>query len=193
MTRIEFAKRFPSPYSWLLRNDYNLLDKYLPKQHSVWTKEKIKNIAKKYNSMGDWKNNDPNSYASYRRYGNKKEFCSHMKPKHTMWTVPLVIKEAKKYNTKKEWELNSLGSYSYAQRNKLIKSYTKHMVGHAYRRKIKNLDTGKMFENLTEAGREISRNKSSIHASIKRKIKCAGYRWAYCDENGKILNERTKK
>jgi hypothetical protein len=58
---------------------------------------------------------------------------------------------------------------------------------------VKNLDTGEVFESACLASEHIKRHKSIVWTAIKKGCKAGGYRWAYCDENGNVINKKEKK
>lgn len=72
--------------------------------------------------------------------------------------------------TKKNLSISHLGKESY------------HKV------KIINLDTGEIFESLTQAGKRYNLNIKNISANIRKKTKsCGGYHWAFYEPHLKEL------
>lgn len=57
---------------------------------------------------------------------------------------------------------------------------------------IKNLDTGDIYKSVKLGAKQIKRSSSSLYEAVKHKTKCEGYHWAYCDENGNILDNSTE-
>lgn len=101
------------------------------------------------------------------------------------WNLEICKINALKYKTRKEWETQSVSAYTIAHKNGWLEECCAHMEkSKTAKRKVKNLDTGEIFESITAAG---SGNAAGIRRAIKDNIKCGGYRWAYCDENGNII------
>lgn len=107
-------------YCWLLRNNYNLLEKHLPTTRIKHSKLKCMQNALLYKTPFEWINKDILFYTKARKYGWLEECTKHM-TRRTKWTKLLIIKE-------------SIGN--------------------------------------------VCRNRGKT---------AGGYRWAYCDEKGKVL------
>lgn len=187
--RMEFAQLFPRQYEYLLRNNIELLNELLPKYHTKWTEKLIMTDAKKCKTRKEWKTKFPNSYSASTRIMGTDYYCKHMIKRLTKWTLNMCKEDALKYKTKKEWSENSYNALQASVNNGWYEECTKHMIENCYIKKIINLDTKKIYTNMTLASNSVNKNKSSLHRAIKFKGKCGGYRWAYCDENGNILKD----
>lgn len=53
---------------------------------------------------------------------------------------------------------------------------------------VKNLNTGEVFGSSAEAAKTIGLTPKTVGRSIQKRHKCKGYHWAYCDENGNIID-----
>tara|TARA_R110000868_G_scaffold66014_14_gene197082 strand:- start:12804 stop:14897 length:2094 start_codon:yes stop_codon:yes gene_type:complete len=69
------------------------------------------------------------------------------------------------------------GRSGHPQRGRLIVS--KH---HA--KSVKNLTTGQIYGSATMANKEL---KCNVHAAIRKNKTAGGYRWAYCDDEGNVV------
>lgn len=76
---------------------------------------------------------------------------------------------------------------------RINKAWSKGLSGHplmgrrtiagSRKKKIKNLDTGAIFESLSKT----KQTTGNLSKAIRNGTKCGGYHWAYCDENGKVI------
>lgn len=81
----------------------------------------------------------------------------------------------------------------------LIKAWEKGLTGHpkrgrkraamGHRRAIINLTTNDMFISVKEAALSFGIQSGNLSVSIKKGRKAGGHYWAYCDENGNILDK----
>lgn len=124
------TKELFAVYSWLLRNDKELLDKHLPNTVNYWNLEKCKQEALKYKTRSEWKLNSGASYNAALRNKWLEECCTHMeeilKPSG-YWNLENCKQEALKYKTKKEWKIQSGASYQAAYLKKWMKKCCSHM------------------------------------------------------------------
>ena len=111
-----------------------------------------------------------------------------------------IILIAKQFKTKMEWADSNWSTYVIAgMRGKgFFLECTKHMVsqvGKYRQKKVKNTDTGKIYDSIIMAGTEFNPGSSNrgcggnISRAIKNKKRAYGYHWAYCDEKGNVLKK----
>ena len=112
---------------------FNILNKVkgggLGSSNIIWTLDKVKGEALKFNTRNDFKKNSPSPYQIAYRNGWLDEVCSHMrsdrKPKG-YWTLDKVKEEALKFNSRKEFERES-SAYQIAYRNGWLDEVCSHM------------------------------------------------------------------
>ena len=96
-----------------------------------WTKERLIDDAKKYNSRVEWKKASGSAYATAGTKGCLEECCAHMellvKPVG-YWTKERCIESAKKYPTIIAWSIGENGAYDAAKGTPWYTEATKHMV-----------------------------------------------------------------
>ena len=98
-----------------------------------WTKEKIIDEAKKYNTATSWFRNSRSSYGAARELGIYKLCSEHMpsisesNKSRIKYTKAVMLKEARKHTTIKEWATSAPGSYAAAWRTGIIEKATCHM------------------------------------------------------------------
>lgn len=97
------------------------------RQYTKWTKEMVMEIAAKYQTAGDFHDNDNHAYMTARRRGWLEEACSHMFSARFIWTDDLIVAEALKYQTRSEFARGSRAAYSAAARRKLLDKVCSHM------------------------------------------------------------------
>ena len=94
----------------------------------IWTKEKVIESAKKYNTIKDWEKAQLGAVLASRRRGYHKEAVAHMKILKGKWKVKDdVLNDAKKYSSRSEWAKNSPGASSFAKKNNWYNEATAHM------------------------------------------------------------------
>lgn len=149
-----------------------------------WTLELCRLDALKYNTRSEWQMNSVGAYAAAHRSGWLDECSSHMK-ENNKWTSELCKLDALKYDTRNKWRKNSSSAYTTAHKNKWLDECCSHMEPSKSGRKLViNLDTNRIFKSISEAKKLGFTNVSN---ALKNRTKCGGYRWAYCDEKGNIL------
>jgi len=104
--------------------------KQMPKGY--WTKEKCKASALRFDTRGDWQNNDNGAYKFALKNGWLDECCAHMETKwQKRWNKENCIVSALQFETRSDWNKNESGAYSAAMKNGWLDECCAHM-------KIKN-------------------------------------------------------
>lgn len=97
----------------------------------IWTFEKCKEEASKYNTLKDF---DKNSCVAYRVALNRKwldDICGHMVRIYKLpnyWTKENCQMEAIKYTTKTDYRNGAMGSYQVAWKNGWLEEICSHMI-----------------------------------------------------------------
>lgn len=188
-TRKELEELSPGVYSWLLKRRPQLLDKLLPSKRTRPSLDLCKKDALNYNTRTEWSNASENLYRIAGIYGWREQCCRHMKKVRQKWSLDSCKKEALKYKTKNDWKNGSPNSYDAARKNNWKNKCCKHMPKNKTLKRIINLDTLKVFNSASEASRslDIPYLADTIGYAIRRKGTAGGYRWAYCDEDGNVI------
>jgi hypothetical protein len=140
---IESAKKYTSRKEWnsfeasayQTAHRLNLFDVVAPhmpinksridsKPAGYWTKERIIENAKEFNTIKEWRQSKVNGYRYAKERGAWEEATAHMKQLQTLpgtWTKERIFQEAKKYSSKAEWRLTSRNSYRAAQKKGFLK------------------------------------------------------------------------
>ncbi len=189
MNRRDFQKKYSGAYQWLIRNNKKLLEKVFPcmsRPNNFWNFNNCFKISKKFNKRSEWEKSSPSSYSSARKNGWLDKCCKHMKNKKK-WTKKNCEIEAIKYKTRSNFLLNCPSAYSVSSKNKWLKDICKHMGGKIQhnKKRIVNLDTGLIYESQAYVYKNL---KIKLYLKNKKFLKSGGYRWAYCDENGNIID-----
>ena len=101
----------------------------------IWTFEKCKNEALKYERRIDFARKSESAYNAARRYRWLEKICKHMLNvrKHYKpvgyWTKNRCKKEALKYNKRNEFSEKSSGAYMACLKNKWLNEVCTHMKG----------------------------------------------------------------
>ena len=194
-TRTQLQKKCRGVEAWLRRNRPDLLDKYLP-MVPIWTKEACIKEAQKYKTVTKWQKCGKGSGPAYLN-GWIKDCTKHMdilnQPK---WDKNACKLEALKYKSRQEWRDKQSRSYSKSCENGWLNEFTKHMPLPSNRStKVINLDTGEIFTSAQKASFAIKLNKDAVGGLLRSNGKektAGGYRWAYCDENGNVIDKKKK-
>jgi len=118
------------------KNNWILLNKMkgggLGGNNIIWTYEKCKKEALKYNTRSEFNFNNASAYCSALKNNWLNDISSHMlltirKPKG-YWTKELVHKEALKYQRRREFKLGSGDAYSFAWKNGFLNDVCEHMI-----------------------------------------------------------------
>ena len=104
-----------------------------------WTKERILEEAKKFNSRGEWTKKSHSSYNLARKRGLIVEATKHMTGPDYKWTRENILAEALKYNSMTEWVQKGGASHTIARRKGLISEASKHMTGPDFKWSKKNI------------------------------------------------------
>lgn len=78
MTRVEFAKLFPTEYKWLAKHKRALLDKCIPIVWNRWDKDSCKKEASKYKTRKEWQKGSGGSYREACKNAWFDECYKHM-------------------------------------------------------------------------------------------------------------------
>lgn len=85
-----------------------------------FTKEKLKEIAKQYDALGDFEKNNSGAYQHAIKYNYLEEITSHMGRK-TFWTVDKAFEVAKLYKTRTEmFKSKHKTAYVFLLKNNLL-------------------------------------------------------------------------
>jgi DNA primase len=133
-TRTEFRTKNPAAYGAAVKK--NVLDQVcghmvrLIKHAGYWTKNRIVEEAKQFNSRSEFKRKASTAYHKARKKGWLEEACSHMQVKQKprgYWTIDNIKKEAQRYKTRTEFMKGSVSAYSIAAKNKWLDEACMHM------------------------------------------------------------------
>jgi predicted GIY-YIG superfamily endonuclease len=98
--------------------------------NTIWTIDRVKEEALKYDSRNVFRLKSPSAYISAHRNGWLDDVCSHMingRKSNGYWTIDRVREEALKYNNKKSFEKGS-SSYQIAHKNGWLDDVCSHMI-----------------------------------------------------------------
>ena len=100
------------------------------KPNGYWTKERITEDAKKYNSRSEWRKNSPSATTRAKKNGWFEAAAAHMNllVDHGKWTKQAVLEEAKKFITKNEWAQAKNGSYGAAIKKGWLAEASAHLI-----------------------------------------------------------------
>jgi hypothetical protein len=97
----------------------------------LWTKERLLEDSKKYDSRTNWKKANPSAYTTAASKGFLEECCAHMqllvKPVG-YWNRERCIESAKKYPTIIAWSVGESGAYDASKGKSWYAEATQHMV-----------------------------------------------------------------
>jgi hypothetical protein len=80
----------------------------------TYTKDKVKEIAKTYTTLNDFRTKEKSAYDACVRNGWLSEITKHMEKRTTDWTKEMIQGLADNYNTLKDFMDNHIDAYSYA-------------------------------------------------------------------------------
>lgn len=126
------------------------------KPKGYWTIDLIKQRASNYESIKDWRLNDPESYSAARNLDSLgyKKVSKNLKRivGGKVWFKENIFEEARKFSTIKEWKEKSKMSYQAAVSGGFTRSASKHMtpLGHAYKRCVYSIKLQK--QNMVYIG-----------------------------------------
>jgi superfamily II DNA or RNA helicase len=184
-------------------------DNQFRQPNGYWTLEKCKKSALSYNSRSEWSIKEPSAYIIALRNGWLDVCCQHMRH---LYNPGLRKKEIidfiAKYGRKPSQNVQDSVERKLAQVLNHYTSPRSTVFDPKFRTKIekmcgkiasgtskwtKNLDTGRVFPSSASAAKSINKHRGYIAHAILKGYKCGGYRWAYCDENGKVIKNKKKE
>ena len=118
---------------WYRQNGWKILNVIktggLGGANIIWTFDKVKQEAEKYNTNIEFMRGSPGAYSSAKRNNWLGDITKHMESyvRPIYWTFDKVKQEAEKYNTKKEFLKGSPRAYGIAKVNKWVDDVTSHM------------------------------------------------------------------
>ena len=142
----------------------------LIKPNGYWTKERVIEDAKNYNSRSEWRNKSSAAATMAKRNGWYEEATSHMLllVDHSKWTKNAVLAEAKNYASRSDWSNSKNGSYGAALRNGWLEEAALHMTRPDMARKwtkSKVIEDAKKYETRGEWHKA---SGHAAHLAIKR-------------------------
>ena len=78
-----------------------------------WTREKITESAKRFDTRNEWRKGDKSAYQSCctRGWLDDPDITGHMVKVQRDWDRPKLIESAKRFNTRKEWRKGDASAY----------------------------------------------------------------------------------
>lgn len=198
MNKAQVIKHYNTLYCYLYRNNRQLLEKYFGNIQNRRKKGSLdlrfcKEDAMKYSSRVQWQVNSGSIYSAAAKNGWLDECCIHMKAlvKRNYWTKERVINSAKQYTTIKEWSIKDAKAYDASKRHGWYKECTKYLENLKHKsKKVICLDTKVIYKCANTASDKTKINCSNIRSACNGNAKTAGgYRWAYCDEEGNVIDD----
>lgn len=111
------------------------------------------------------------------------------KAKHRFWGFLDCVNDARNYNTRNDWKSNSSG-YRAALRKGWLEACCEHMKSPVTSKKrVKNLDTGEIFESARQASLKMGLSHNAVNRAIKKGAMAGGCYWIYCNEGGGEIDE----
>ncbi len=95
--------------------------------HKYWTKERIIEKCKDFNSLTEFANKCSGAYDAARNIGIMDVIRNILKPDSIRWTKEMLQAEAYKYDNKKDFRINSKKAYDVAIKRKILEEICKHM------------------------------------------------------------------
>ena len=163
-TRTEFRKGCRGEYDSALSNGWlsemDWLEMVYP-PNGYWTKEKVFEEAKKYQTKTEFRNGCRGAYDSAMRNGwySEMNWIEHItcvkrnKKKTNFWTKEKVFEEAKKYKTRGEFGKCCSGAYNVAWKNGWLDEMTWFISPHkpnGYWTKERVFEEAKKYQTRTE-------------------------------------------
>jgi hypothetical protein len=207
----KFARRY---YFAAIR--YGILDvvcQHMRPGLTKWNRTTATAEAKKYKNKSQFAKNGKgayeylrvNGYLKYLNFFKKRDSSERTKAANLLSLQRMLSRMPKNVSFKvgQQWNghgkyifiHNTLGEFTLESRQSSNSSaWKKGRSGHpkdiprGHRRKTcKNIETGEKFTSAREASLKMGYNKGKISNSIKSGTTCGGYHWAYCDEDGNII------
>lgn len=119
-TKAEFKRGCISAYQNAVKYDW--IDTYdwfeeVTKPMGYWTYDRVAEVAKKYNSKKEFRENAKAAYSAAYKKGWLYDFFPMERKPTGYWTKERVLEEAKKYETRNEFYKKSCGAYGAARKN----------------------------------------------------------------------------
>ena len=92
-----------------------------------WTHHLIKEDARKYSSIKEWRTQSSAAYHAAHKRGIYEEVTAHMTASRITWTKQAVLDDAKGYATRGEWAAAPASGYQIAHRNGWLDEACSHM------------------------------------------------------------------
>ena len=154
MTRSEIQKKYPRLYSYLLKYDMDLFDKYIPTSRKTMTQKEAVLLCKEVKSIKELRRKHPSKYDYiYRHFvkeSNWRKIAPHFRepPK---WTEDKLRKIALEYSDRTEFYKAEKSAYSRACFLGILDEITKHM-GYKYKKKSDEeiIKIAKLYEYLND-------------------------------------------
>jgi len=134
----------------------------------IWTKDKCREEASKYEYRIDFRKNSERAYMAASVNGWLEEICPHLLYKYKKWDKEECRKEALKYNSRGEFYYGSCGAWDRARRNGWLDEICSHMI---QGRKPDNYwDLEKCKEEATKYKNknELRKNNSYVHDKLRK-------------------------
>lgn len=165
--------------------------------HGKWTKSSILEAMSRCKNTTEFMRTCGGAYdASIRKnllIKNRHLFKEYTQVSGKYDTLDKVLKIAKLYKTVVEWKSCNAASYAAARRKRWLDKCKEHLTcGRRISSKTKKVlrSDGKVYISISAARRD---GFTGVSAALKdSKVTCKGYRFAYCDANGKILTNGGK-
>jgi hypothetical protein len=133
-TKKDFRAAVPSAYYAAHRNgwlkDYTWFNQNRVAPNKKWTKEKTKEEARKYKTLGDFQKYCVGGYTAALKFGwiDDYDWFSPRRHANGYWNIKEnCAEEAKKYKTRTEFKQNSTSAYKSACEHNWIDEITSHM------------------------------------------------------------------
>jgi len=110
---------------------------HMESQFINWTYDDAKEIAKQYNNLKKFKEEQPKAAGAI--YRNKwDDLLNHMERGFKWWSDSDIFNSALKFNSRSEWQKSEGSAYNAARERGIIDDATKHMsfLGNMYRRAV---------------------------------------------------------
>lgn len=171
-----------------------------------WTYEKCYEVARKYETNKDFRDNEPSAYSAALRWDWVKEFTwfKQLCTPVNYWTYERTYEEAKKYKCKVDFQRGTRGAYKAALRNNWLNDYTWMKTPESHNKKwcyetcmeaAKQFTIYTDFANAYPKALDVARKNGWVdeYTWLERKSKPSGY-WTYehCYEEAKKYKSRVE-
>ena len=129
-SRIKFQFDYPNLYDFANRNNWNeLIFVNAKSKLTNWTIEMIHELALKYETRTEFKENEQKAYqAACRKFKCLEFVCSHMPKVRCKFTEKDCLLEALKYESRSEFSKKSPNLYRIAWKNNWLDNVCQHMI-----------------------------------------------------------------